>query len=66
VRTDSPSDGECVIPGGAAEGTCVCRGCGPDACPLGCRRSLVLSGCICRTEPDCPDADDVCFHGLCS
>ena len=65
-RTDCPLDGECVLPGPDPPGTCVCRGCGPFACPLACREGLFLSGCVCAVESDCPPEDDVCYLGFCS
>lgn len=66
VRTDCPLEGECVYQGAETEGTCVCRGCGPQACPLGCLYGFFYSGCICTEESDCPPEDDVCFLGICS
>jgi hypothetical protein len=66
TRADCPHDGECVLPGPDPPGTCICRGCGPYACPLACRDGLFLSGCICTIEEDCPPEDDVCFLGFCS
>jgi hypothetical protein len=65
VRADCALDGECVY-GEGPEGVCVCRGCGPQACPLGCRQAFIVSGCRCNNENDCPPEDDVCFMGLCS
>ena len=66
TRADCPLDGECVLPGPDPPGTCVCRGCGPHACPLACRDGFFLSGCVCTIEEDCPPEDDVCFLGFCS
>jgi hypothetical protein len=64
VRTDCALEGECVYDDTA--GVCVCRGCGPQACPLGCRQGFLVSGCRCDHESDCPPEDDVCFMGLCN
>ena len=65
VRADCALDGECVYEGDT-EGVCVCGGCGPQACPLGCSPGFIVSGCRCDSENDCPPEDDVCFMGLCS
>lgn len=66
IRADCALDGECVYDDGTTDGICVCRGCGPQMCPLGCRQALIVSGCRCTHESDCPPEDDVCFMGLCS
>jgi len=71
VRADCPADGQCVHWGSSPDGMCVCRGCGPHDCPLGCRVGsigglLIINGCLCDTLDDCPPADDVCYQGVCS
>ena len=66
VKADCPEQGQCVYSGAAAEGTCVCRGCDPWDCPLGCELGLIFRGCRCAREEDCPPEDDVCFLGVCS
>jgi hypothetical protein len=65
-RADCPADGECVLPAAPGAGTCTCRGCGGVVCPIGCRTTLFLAGCVCDAEEDCPPTDDVCFLGFCS
>lgn len=65
-RDGCPADGECVLEGEGPDGRCVCQGCGGLRCPLACRRGLMLAGCVCRVESDCPPEDDVCFLGRCS
>ena len=65
IRADCALEGECVYDD-APSGICVCRGCGAQACPLGCRTAFIVSGCRCNHESDCPPEDDVCFMGLCS
>src|SRR5262245_9739476 len=47
VRADCALDGECVY-GEGTEGVCMCRGCGPQACPLGCGSAFIVSGCRCN------------------
>jgi hypothetical protein len=66
VKADCPADGQCVHTGGAAEGVCVCRGCGEWDCTLGCSLGGILNGCRCNMLDDCPSENDVCFLGLCS
>lgn len=66
VKADCPADGQCAHQGAASEGTCICRGCGPWDCILGCTVGGVMSGCLCNSLDDCPPEDDVCFAGLCS
>jgi hypothetical protein len=66
TRADCPLDAECVLSSPDPPGTCICRGCGPHACPLACRDGIVFSGCICTIEEECPPEDDVCFLGFCS
>ena len=71
VRAHCPSDGQCVHIAGAPDGICICRGCGPDDCPLGCTAGnigglLITNGCICNELDDCPPEDDVCYLGICS
>lgn len=66
VKADCPTDGQCAHQGSAAEGTCICRGCGPWDCALGCTVGGIMSGCLCDSLDDCPPEDDVCFAGICS
>jgi len=66
TRADCPGGGECVLEGEPGAGTCLCHGCAGLVCPIACRRSLLLGGCVCRSESDCPPEDDVCFLGICS
>jgi hypothetical protein len=66
VRADCPAGGQCVHVGADPQGTCVCRGCGPSDCTLGCTVGGVITGCLCVEEGDCPPEDDVCFLGVCS
>ncbi len=66
ARADCALAGECVFQGADVQGTCVCFGCGAPSCPLGCRKTVFISGCVCTAEGDCPDEDDVCFMGFCS
>jgi len=66
TRADCPAGGECVIVAGDPAGTCVCRGCDALSCLLARRPSLLLAGCLCASEHDCPDEDDVCFLSVCS
>jgi hypothetical protein len=66
IAAECPAEGQCTHPGSASTGTCVCRGCGPQDCPLGCTVGGVITGCICSTIDDCPPEDDVCFQGVCS
>ena len=71
MRVDCPSDGQCVHIAGVPDGICICRGCGPDDCPLGCTAGnigglLITNGCICNELDDCPPEDDVCYLGICS
>ena len=66
VKADCPEQGQCVYSGAVTEGTCVCRGCDPWDCTLGCELGLIFRGCRCTREEDCPPEDDVCFLGVCS
>jgi hypothetical protein len=66
TAAECPAEGQCMHPGSAPTGTCVCRGCGPQDCPLGCTVGGVITGCICNSIDDCPPEDDVCFQGVCS
>jgi hypothetical protein len=65
-RADCPAEGECVFAAEPDTGTCVCRGCGTQECPIGCREGFFFSGCICTSLRDCPPEDDVCFRGVCN
>lgn len=62
---DCAAGGDCVYALGAGGGACVCGGCAPWRCPLGCTLG-VRSGCRCESIEDCPSEDDVCFRGVCS
>ena len=66
MKADCPASGQCVYTASATEGVCVCRGCDPWDCLLGCEIGLVFRGCRCTREEDCPPEDDVCFLGVCS
>jgi hypothetical protein len=66
VRADCPPGSQCVHTGAAAEGVCLCQGCGSWDCPLGCTVGGIFSGCLCENEADCAPEDDVCYLGICS
>ncbi len=66
VKADRPAEGQCVYAGSAGEGTCICHGCDPWDCTLGCELGLIYRGCRCNSIDDCPPQDDVCFLGVCS
>jgi hypothetical protein len=68
VKADCPAEGQCAHSGSSPEGVCICRGCEPHDCKLGCRVGgfYPYQGCLCETKEDCPPPDDICFLNICS
>ena len=66
VKADCLAEGQCVYAGSVTEGTCICNGCDPWDCTLGCELGFIYRGCRCNSIADCPPQDDVCFLGVCS